>query len=98
MVSTTWPEDLWRVKPLLEEMGLEVVAAFTGDGRVRELQRAPKARLNLVQCSGSMTHLAKVMEEYGIPYRRISFFGPSDISQAMRTAASSSALRLKPKR
>ena len=80
--------DLWRVKPLLEEMGLEVVAAFTGDGRVRELQRAPKARLNLVQCSGSMTHLAKMMEEkYGIPYRRISFFGLSDISQAMRTAA-----------
>jgi len=80
--------DLWRVKPLLEEVGLEVVAAFTGDGRVKDIQRAPKARVNLVQCSGSMTHLAKMMEEkYGIPYKRISFFGLEDMSQALRTAA-----------
>jgi len=80
--------DLWRIKPLLEEVGLEVVTAFTGDGRVKDIQRASKARLNLVQCSGSMTHLAKMMDErYGIPYKRVSFFGLSDMSQALRTAA-----------
>jgi len=42
----------------------------------------------LVQCSGSMTYLAKKMEEkYGIAYRRISFFGLKDMSEALRTAA-----------
>jgi len=80
--------DLSFVKPFFEEMGLEVVATFTGDSRVEEIKRAQCAKLNLVQCSGSMTYLAKKMEEkYGIPYRRISFFGLHDMSAALRTAA-----------
>ena len=80
--------DLWCVKPLFEEMGIEVVAALTGDARVADIQRAHTARLNLVQCSGSMTYLAKRMEErYGIPYKRISFFGLGDMSDALRTVA-----------
>ena len=80
--------DLWFVKPFFQEMGIEVVAALTGDARVAEIERAHTAELNLVQCSGSMTYLAKKMEEkYGIPYRRISFFGLQDMSDALRTAA-----------
>ena len=80
--------DLWAVKPLFEEMGIVVVATFTGDGRVAEIQRSHTARLNLVQCSGSMTYLAKKMEErYGIPYQRISFFGLGDLAAALRCAA-----------
>ncbi|MCR3883337.1 nitrogenase iron-molybdenum cofactor biosynthesis protein NifE [Methanotrichaceae archaeon M04Ac] len=80
--------DLWNVLPLFEEMGVEVIASFTGDSRVEEIQRAHKAKLNLVQCSGSMTYLAKKMEEkYGISYRRVSFFGIGDISSALRTTA-----------
>jgi len=81
-------DDLSYVKPFFEEMGLEVIATLTGDARVAEIQRAHNARLNLVQCSGSMTYLAKMMEEkYGIPYRRVSFFGLQDMSAALRTAA-----------
>ena len=80
--------DVWSVKPFFEEMGIEVVATLTGDARVAEIQRAHTALLNLVQCSGSMTYLAKKMEEkYGIPYKRISFFGLQDMSSALRTAA-----------
>jgi len=81
-------DDLQFVKPFFQEMGMEVVATLTGDARVAEIQRAHTAQLNLVQCSGSMTYLAKKMEEkYGIPYRRISFFGLEDMSTALRTAA-----------
>lgn len=80
--------DLWSIKPYFEEMGIEVVATLTGDSRVEEIQRAHTARLNLVQCSGSMTYLAKKLEEkYGIPYKRVSFFGIEDMSSALRTAA-----------
>jgi nitrogenase molybdenum-cofactor synthesis protein NifE len=80
--------DLSFVKPFFEEMGLEVVATLTGDARVEEIERAQCAKLNLVQCSGSMTYLARKMEEkYGIAYRRISFFGLHDMSAALRTAA-----------
>ncbi len=80
--------DLSFVKPLFEEMGLEVVATLTGDARVEEIERANAAQLNLVQCSGSMTYLAKKMEEkYSIAYRRVSFFGLQDMSAALRTTA-----------
>ncbi len=80
--------DLWAVKPLFEEMGIEIVASLNGDGRVRDIRRAHKSRLNLVQCAGSMTYLAKKLEErYGIPYKRISFFGLEDMAAALRTAA-----------
>jgi len=80
--------DLWSIKPYFEEMGIEVVASLTGDSRVEEIQRAQAARLNLVQCSGSMTYLAKKLEEkYGIPYKHVSFFGIGEMSSALRTAA-----------
>jgi len=42
----------------------------------------------LVQCSGSMTSLAKQMErDYGIPYKRVSYFGIEDMSAALYDAA-----------
>ena len=86
-------DDLSYVKPFFQEMGIEVVATLTGDARVREIQRAHAAHLNLVQCSGSMTYLAKKMEEkYGTPYKRVSFFGVEDMSNALRTAADFFAL------
>jgi len=80
--------DLWAIKPLFEEMGIEIVATFTGDGRVEDVQRSHAAKLNLVQCSGSMTYLAKKLEKkYGTPYRRVSFFGLRDMASALRTSA-----------
>jgi nitrogenase molybdenum-cofactor synthesis protein NifE len=80
--------DLWSVKPYFEEMGIEVIASLTGDGRVEDVRRAHLTSLNLVQCAGSMTYLAKRLEEkYGIPYRRISFFGLEDMASALRTTA-----------
>ncbi|NPV63800.1 MAG: nitrogenase iron-molybdenum cofactor biosynthesis protein NifE [Methanotrichaceae archaeon] len=80
--------DLWKVKPYFEELGIEVIASLTGDGRVEDIRRAHLAGLNLVQCAGSMTYLARKLEEkYGIPYRRISFFGLGDMSSALRTTA-----------
>jgi nitrogenase molybdenum-cofactor synthesis protein NifE len=80
--------DLWSIMPLFEEMGMEIVATFTGDGRVEKVQGAHAAKLNLVQCSGSMTFLAKKLEsKYGTPYRRVSFFGLRDMASALRSSA-----------
>lgn len=80
--------DLWFIKPYFDEMGIEIIASLNGDGRVNDIRRAHRARLNLVQCAGSMTYLARKLEEkYGIPYRRISFFGLEDMATALRIAA-----------
>ena len=80
--------DVWLIKPLFEQMGIEVIVSLTGDSTVKSLSRASEADLNLVQCSGSMTYLAKWMQkEYGIPYFTVSFFGIEDISIALRKTA-----------
>jgi nitrogenase molybdenum-cofactor synthesis protein NifE len=69
-------------------MGIEVTACLTGDGRVAEIGKAHRAKLNVVQCSGSMTYLAKKMQEvYGIPFIRVSYFGIEDMSNALYDVA-----------
>jgi nitrogenase molybdenum-cofactor synthesis protein NifE len=69
-------------------MGVEVVSCMTGDGRVDEIRRAHKAAMNVVQCSGSMTYLAKMMEaDYGIPFERVSYFGIEDTADALYKVA-----------
>ena len=83
-----WPGTYWLVKPLFEQMGIEVIVSMTGDSTARTISRAAEADLNLVQCSGSMTYLAKWMQqEYGIPYLNVSFFGIEDLSIALRKTA-----------
>lgn len=80
--------DVWLIKPLFEQMGIEVIVSMTGDSTAKSISRAVEADLNLVQCSGSMTYLAKWMQqEYGIPYQTVSFFGIEDISIALRKTA-----------
>jgi len=80
--------DVWLIKPLFEQMGIEVIVSMTGDSTAKSISRAAEADLNLVQCSGSMTYLAKWMQqEYGIPYLTISFFGIEDLSLTLRKTA-----------
>ena len=80
--------ESWLIRRYFEEMGIQVVATITGDGRVDDIRRCHGAKLNLVQCSGSMTHLAKLLEtDHGIPMRRVSFFGIEDTSAALYEAA-----------
>ena len=80
--------ETWIIKKYYEAMGVKVVSVITGDGRVEEVQQARNAALNVVQCSGSVTHLAKQMEEeYGIPFIRVSYFGIEDTSDALYQVA-----------
>lgn len=80
--------EAWIIKEYYRKMGVEVVSIMTGDGRVDEIKRSHGAALNVVQCSGSMTTLAKMMEEkYGIPYIRVSYFGIEDMSAALYDVA-----------
>ncbi|NTU89568.1 MAG: nitrogenase iron-molybdenum cofactor biosynthesis protein NifE [Actinobacteria bacterium] len=80
--------ETWIVKDYLHRIGVEVVTGITGDSTYDSLMQAPTARLNLVQCAGSMTALAKRMEkELGIPYIKISFYGIEDtVASIMRIA------------
>jgi nitrogenase molybdenum-cofactor synthesis protein NifE len=80
--------ETWIIREYYRRIGIEVVSCITGDARVDDLRRAHGAKLNLVQCSGSMTHLAKMMErDHGIPFRRVSYFGIEDMAAALYEAA-----------
>lgn len=71
--------EMWILTGYLRKIGITVVSKITGDSNYEELLEAPKAALNIVQCAGSMTYLAKRMEElYDIPFINISFFGIED--------------------
>jgi nitrogenase molybdenum-cofactor synthesis protein NifE len=80
--------ESWIIKRYFARMGVQVVSVLTGDGRVDEIRHAHGARLNVVQCAGSMTPLAKAMQErYGIPFIRVSFFGIEDTAHALYQVA-----------
>jgi len=80
--------EAWIIREYYEKMGIQVVSTLTGDGRVDAIRKAHGASLNVVQCSGSMTSLAKDMEEkYGIPFIRVSYFGIEDMASALYDVA-----------
>jgi nitrogenase molybdenum-cofactor synthesis protein NifE len=80
--------ELWLLLDYYKRMGVHVHATITGDGRVDTIRCAHKASLNVVQCSGSMMHLAKIMKEkYNIPYMKVSYFGIEDMSDALYDVA-----------
>lgn len=80
--------EAWMIKDYYHKVGVQVAAVMTGDGRIKDIQSAHGASLNVVQCSGSMTFLAQMMEEkYAIPFIRVSYFGIEDMSKALYDVA-----------
>jgi nitrogenase molybdenum-iron protein alpha chain len=80
--------DAWSSRTLLEEMGLRVVAQWSGDGTLAELENTPRVKLNLLHCYRSMNYISRHMEEkYGIPWVEYNFFGPTKIAESLRKIA-----------
>lgn len=80
--------DAWASRILLEEMGLRIVGNWSGDATLAEIERAPKAKLNLIHCYRSMNYICRYMEEkYSIPWMEYNFFGPSQIAASLRKIA-----------
>lgn len=80
--------DAWASRILLEEMGLNVISQWSGDASIKEMERAPKAKLNLIHCYRSMNYICRHMEEkYGVPWMEYNFFGPSQIEASLRAIA-----------
>ncbi len=81
--------DAWSSRTLLEEMGLRVIAQWSGDGTLSEMELTPKVKLNLLHCYRSMNYISRHMEEkYGIPWLEYNFFGPTKIAESLRKIAS----------
>jgi nitrogenase molybdenum-iron protein alpha chain len=80
--------DAWSSRILLEEMGLRVIAQWSGDGTIAEMEMTPNAKLNLIHCYRSMNYIARHMEEkYSIPWIEYNFFGPTKVAESLRAIA-----------
>lgn len=80
--------ELWQVKPLLDELGIRILASISGDGRYRDVASAHRARAAMMVCSKAMINVARKMEErYGIPFFEGSFYGIEDSSDSLREIA-----------
>jgi nitrogenase molybdenum-iron protein alpha chain len=80
--------DAWASRILLEQIGLRVVAQWSGDGTIAEMENTPKVKLNLLHCYRSMNYISRHMEEkYGIPWMEYNFFGPTKIEESLRAIA-----------
>ena len=80
--------ELWQVKPLLDRLGIRILASVTGDARYNDVACAHRARVNMVVCSQALVSMARAMEErYGIPFFEGSFYGIGDTSRTLRTFA-----------
>ena len=80
--------DAWASRRILEDMGLRVIAQWSGDGTMQELASAHRAKLSLLHCYRSMNYICTTLEqEYGIPWEEYNFFGPTKIIESMRRIA-----------
>ena len=80
--------DMWQYTPLLEELGIRVLATLSGDGRVAEIRTAHRAKLNVIVCAKSLISLTRKMQErFGIPSISLSFYGKRDTSQGLLAIA-----------
>ncbi len=77
--------EAWIIKSYLEAIGFNLLTCVTGDSTTESLKLAKHGTLNIVQCAGSMTFLAKKMKmKYGIPYEKVRFFGLEDTVASLR--------------
>jgi len=80
--------DVWSVKPLLEECGLNVKATWTGDGEIEKIAATHKVKLAIIHCYRSMKlHGAGHGGKYSIPWIELNFFGPTKIRNSLRKLA-----------
>lgn len=77
--------ELWQVKPLLDELGIRILACISGDAKYREVASSHRAKAAMMVCSKAMINVARKMEElYGIPFFEGSFYGIGDMSDSLR--------------
>jgi nitrogenase molybdenum-iron protein alpha chain len=80
--------DAWASRRILADMGLRVIAQWSGDGTMQELASAHRAKISLLHCYRSMNYIATTLEErYGIPWEEYNFFGPTKVIESMRRIA-----------
>ena len=76
------------MKPLLDELGIRILACISGDAKYHEVASSHRARAAMMVCSKAMINIARKMQErYDIPFFEGSFYGIGDMSDSLREIA-----------
>ncbi|MGY0711269.1 nitrogenase component 1 [Azospirillum argentinense] len=80
--------ELTQITPLLEALGIRLLATIPGDGRFAAIAGAHRARATVALCSRALGGLAETMRDrFGIPIVQGSFYGTANVSRTLRSLA-----------
>ncbi|KXS48848.1 nitrogenase molybdenum-iron protein alpha chain [Halanaerobium saccharolyticum] len=80
--------DAFEIERILDKIGYDIVASFSGNGTADQIKYSHEADLNLVQCHRSINYIAEMFEEkYGIPWLKVNFLGVDATIKSLRNMA-----------
>ncbi|MDA3891048.1 MAG: nitrogenase molybdenum-iron protein alpha chain [Salinivirgaceae bacterium] len=76
--------DAFVLENYFEEMGIDLVASFSGNSTIESYEYSHKVDLNIVMCHRSINYIAEMMEKkYGIPWFKVNFIGAKATAKSL---------------
>ncbi len=80
--------DAFLLEKMFEEVGITLVATFSGNSTVTQFETSHTADLNAIMCHRSINYVAEMMEtKYGIPWIKVNFIGAESSAKSLRKIA-----------
>jgi nitrogenase molybdenum-iron protein alpha chain len=76
--------DAFVLEEYFKEMGINLVASFSGNSTIESYEYSHKVDLNIVMCHRSINYIAEMMEKkYGIPWFKVNFIGAKATAKSL---------------
>lgn len=80
--------DAFEIERIFEEIGVTLLATYSGNSTIDSFAYSHTADLNMVMCHRSINYIAEMMEEkFGIPWVKINFIGAESTAKSLRKLA-----------
>ncbi|MBM3422774.1 MAG: nitrogenase molybdenum-iron protein alpha chain [Chlorobi bacterium] len=80
--------DAFEIERIFEKCGITLVASFSGNSTVGQLENSHTADLNVIMCHRSINYMGEMMEtKYGIPWMKVNFVGAESTAKSLRKIA-----------
>jgi nitrogenase molybdenum-iron protein alpha chain len=80
--------DAFEIERLFEEVGVSLIATFSGNSSYDYFANSHTADLNLIMCHRSINYVAEMMEtKFGIPWIKVNFIGGEATAKSLRKIA-----------
>lgn len=80
--------DAFVIEKYYKEIGIDLLASFSGNSTIESYEYAQNADLNLVMCHRSINYIAEMMEKkWGMPWFKVNFIGANASAKSLRKLA-----------